>query len=136
MTLCRIELTCLERIFRIVDFHVNIIQEQVAEVDAEPLHENVTIDFADVNLEHLCLGISSWGDVVNEILVRDFRKSLPSYFRLREVVRAHDANKTPLEVFIVETQDHISIVEAVLRSGFQVIGELPRPTKQNIQTNV
>lgn len=96
--------------------HVRIFQKQVRQVNGEIFHENVSINFADINFEQFSFGIRRC-NIVNKIFSSEFFETLLRNLLVGEVVAAANVYKTPIEMIIEEAQHDSLVYKVVLRTS-------------------
>lgn len=106
----------LKRVLRVVQQHVVLVlQKFVAQTDREILHQNMTIDSADVELEgpsflHI---LNRWPHVIIGVVPRDFNESFILDSRIAEFIKAGQRNEAPFEVSVVNVKDELTSPETV-----------------------
>lgn len=103
-----------------------VFQENVAEVDGEFLHENMTIDFAGVKLKCFRFHFIKlrWSNVVDEVFSSGFNKICITKSRLGEVVIAGQWYQTPIEVVVVKAEAKFVALKAELDDCDQIFRQL------------
>jgi hypothetical protein len=112
--------THVETVLRTEILHVNILEKHEAQVNGELIHENMSINFIDVQLEDFGF-CSSRGDVVHEIIPSDFDKFIRSNSCVIENVTSGEGYETPVVVLIPETQHDCLLLEVVFGRAFEEV---------------
>lgn len=106
--------THIEIVLRTEILHVNILEKHEAQVNGELIHENMSINFIDVQLEDFGF-CSSRGDVVHVVVSSDFGELIGFDSRVMENIASGEGDETPVEILIPKTQNDGLILKVVFR---------------------